>query len=106
MLYQLLEAVYGNIKHKERIPNSLHSLSVETITEKTFKDESIFINKLNGAMVEYVSAGESSILRSIEGELESLSKEKDNWPRQLSHLSSSIDPERKQNYIRTQETNH
>ncbi|AGY97327.1 CPXV082 protein [Cowpox virus] len=74
MLYQLLEAVYGNIKHKERIPNSLHSLSVETITEKTFKDESIFINKLNGAMVEYVSTGESSILRSIEGELEALSK--------------------------------
>ncbi|AOP31761.1 ssdna-binding phosphoprotein [Volepox virus] len=74
MLYQLLEAVYGNIKRKERIPHSLQSLSVETIIERTFKDESIFINKLNGAMVEYISAGEPSILKSIEGELESLSK--------------------------------
>ncbi|AUL80483.1 DNA-binding phosphoprotein [Vaccinia virus] len=74
MLYQLLETVYGNIKHKERITNSLHGLPVEPITEKTFKDESIFINKLNGAMVKYVSTGESSILRSVEDELESLSK--------------------------------
>ncbi|AST09465.1 ssDNA-binding phosphoprotein [NY_014 poxvirus] len=75
MLYQLLEAIYTNIRDKERIPNSLNNLSVDNITEKTFKDGCIYINRIEGAVVEYVSNTSQIIVKSIDRvELESLSK--------------------------------
>ncbi|ABQ43520.1 ssDNA-binding phosphoprotein [Tanapox virus] len=74
MLYQLLDNIYSNIRDNKKIPSSLCNLSVGNIEEKTFNKECIYINKMNGAIIEYTVQGGKSTVQSIADEMEKLSK--------------------------------
>ncbi|QDJ95017.1 ssDNA-binding phosphoprotein [Hypsugopox virus] len=73
LLYQLLEHIYSNIRDGVRVPPNLANLQISDFTEKTFTGDSMYINKLNGAVVEYTSYCSKSITSAISNELEHLS---------------------------------
>ncbi|QHG62605.1 DNA-binding phosphoprotein [Cetacean poxvirus 1] len=72
MFYQLLECIYSNIRDNKRIPNSLSNLTIEDLEEKTLKDGYLFINRMTGAIIEYKSECEQSIIKPIDKEFGNL----------------------------------
>ncbi|ABI99208.1 DNA-binding phosphoprotein [Deerpox virus W-848-83] len=75
IMYQLLECIYGNIRDGKKIPASLSNISsIQDLEEKTLNKGSLYINKMNGALVEYKVPGGKSIVQSVTEELENLSK--------------------------------
>ncbi|AIZ77283.1 putative DNA-binding phosphoprotein [Parapoxvirus red deer/HL953] len=74
MLGQMLEAIYQNIRAGTRIPQSLRSFNVENSTDNTFKNGCMYINRMNGALVEFTSDdGTPSHTCPLMREIESLS---------------------------------
>ncbi|AAK85006.1 putative DNA-binding phosphoprotein [Lumpy skin disease virus] len=74
ILYQLLENIYTNIKEGKKVPPSLVNISINDLDEKTLNKGCLYINKMNGAIIEYKVPGNRSIVQSMIEELESLSK--------------------------------
>ncbi|APG58258.1 protein I3 [BeAn 58058 virus] len=74
LLYQLLENIYINIRDNKRIPHSLQNINIDDIEEKTLNKGSIYINKLAGAVVEYININGKSTILSVNDELDNLTK--------------------------------
>ncbi|AWU47090.1 ssDNA-binding phosphoprotein [Sea otter poxvirus] len=73
LLYQLLEHIYSNLDKNVRVPPSLSGLQVSTLVEKTIKDDYLYVNKIVGAILEYVSVGEKNRQRNLMDDIELLS---------------------------------
>ncbi|ASC55605.1 putative DNA-binding phosphoprotein-like protein [Seal parapoxvirus] len=73
MLYQLLEAVYSNIREGVRVPPSLRTLNVDTSTDNTFKSGCIYLNRISGALVELTTDdGMPPLISPLMRDIESL----------------------------------
>ncbi|CCD83221.1 single-stranded DNA binding protein [Squirrelpox virus] len=72
MLYQLLEAVYSNIRARIRIPQTLANLDVDAMEERTLRDGFLYLNKMQSAMLELTEAAGPARVMPLQPCLEAL----------------------------------
>lgn len=72
LLYQMMEAIYSNIKSGVRCPPSLRTFNVDTGVDNTFKSGYLYVNRISGALVEYTGEDGRSAVSSMAREMDSL----------------------------------